>query len=250
MKVIETKRPPQQTKNLLHEVSLFVWPTLPFRYLAYLELEQDEFFHLIPQEQIPQLIHLAIDYGRQMAKKFVKKMELPFLINTLLNEGVKVRFFNHQSGNSWIRAQYIRKPPTIELNRSSLKQMDTFFRKTKQPVGEEDLIQLHLVHEWFHHLEESKKQRTDFILPRVKKKLWGPFITHKPISCLREIAAHTFTEHALQLTWSPLLLDHLLILTDQGKSRLEIREYFQTVQQRLEPIFHPPENHMDQEGES
>ncbi|TCS96634.1 hypothetical protein EDD58_101270 [Hazenella coriacea] len=242
MKVTETKRhSDRMNENRLHQVSLSViWPTLPFTYLAYLELEQDELFSKIPDEKIPQLIQLAMEHGEKAAKKFAKNLELTFLINTLLKQGVRVRFFQHQPANSWIRAQYIRKPPSIEIYRSSLSQMETFFREMKQPVGEKDLIQLHLVHEWFHHLEETKIQRTDLILPRAKQKIWGPFVSHKPIRRLREIAAHTFTEQVLKLTWSPLLLDHLLLLKDQGKSRLQIREYFQSVRQRVEPIFHPP----------
>jgi hypothetical protein len=95
---------------------------------------------------------------------------------------------------------------------------------------------MHLYHEWFHYLEEKKFGRTDFLLPKVTIKQWGPFTFKKPLYRTREIAAHTFTQKMLQLPWSPLLLDQLLLLRHEGWNRGQIREHFKQIRQRFDKI--------------
>ena len=75
----------------------------------------------------------------------------------------------------------------------------------------EDLIALHLIHEWFHHLEVSRIGRTDLRLPQVVTTRLGPFPVRRPLKKTREIAAHAFVQEMMGLSFYPLLLDHLLL---------------------------------------
>ena len=102
------------------------------------------------------------------------------------------------------------------MYRSSLEQLSRFFDTTGRPVRREDLIALHLVHEWFHHLEVRRIGRTDLRLPRVPTTRIGPVSLKQPLKKTREIAAHAFTQEVMGLSFYPLLLDRLLLHARPG----------------------------------
>lgn len=212
------------------------WPVLSAQALAFTELEQDEFYSFIRQEEIPHYIDTAIQLGQEAAKTHTANFSLKELMNELIKQRVKVRFLNHQPQGDWVRAQYTKKPATIEIYRSSLEQMKQFFLRMNEHVCHDDLLKLHLYHEWFHHLEETKIGRTDLALPKIKIKQWGPFTAKKSIRRIREIAAHAFTQTAMGLNWSPLLLDHLLLHIHQGWTPTQIREHFQRIRHQYEQL--------------
>jgi hypothetical protein len=217
---------PSLKRKYLHEVTLAECPQIAPIYLFFAELEQDEFYPYIPKEQVPAYIEQAIKTGKRIAHQHNEKRPLGDFINHLLKQGVRIKFLEKHPVDPAIRAQYIKKPPTIAIYRHSLRQIDQFFQKIGEEIREEEIWLLHLYHEWFHHLEETKYGRTDTVLPKVTVKQKGLFTIKKPLQCLREIAAHTFTQTVLGLTWSPLLLDHLLTLKNKGWSNGQIREYF------------------------
>jgi hypothetical protein len=232
---IETNRKPPLTTKSLESISLEkAWPVLSPELLAFTELEQDELYPYIKAELIPTYIEKSIQYGQQVAGSYTKPYNFRELINLLLKQGVRVRFLQQPPLNQWVRARYTKKPAMIEIYRSSIEQIGQFFSEMKEPVSEEELYRLHLFHEWFHHLEETKYGRTDLLLPRVKLKSWGPFISKKPIYKTREIAAHSFTQTALGLQWSPLLLDQILLFIQQGWTKTQIREHFRQIKQKYE----------------
>jgi hypothetical protein len=103
------------------------------------------------------------------------------------------------------------------------------------PLHEEDIIAIHLYHEWFHFLEERKSGRTDLRLPKVIVSKTGSYKHKKTIAKTREIAAHAFTQRALQLSWSPLLLDYLLTYKKQGKE--VIRSQFKKMKESYELLL-------------
>ncbi|WP_139179454.1 hypothetical protein [Lihuaxuella thermophila] len=234
MRVIQSK--PESNTKRLKTVSLEkAWPVLSPFCLAYTELERDEWYPFIQPEQIPFYIDQAIRIGQEAACSYAKDFNLQELINVLLKQGVGVRFLNQHALDEWVRAQYLAKTSTIEIYRPSLDQMEQFFRMMNQPVCTEDIICLHLYHEWFHHLEETKCGRTDLALPKIKIKK-GLLTTKKTIRRTREIAAHAFTQAAMGLNWSPLLLDQLLFLTKQGWTKIQIREHFQKIKKLVQTI--------------
>ncbi|SDC21687.1 hypothetical protein SAMN04488112_104165 [Melghirimyces thermohalophilus] len=215
-----------------------LWPHLPHAVLALTELEQDEMYPLLTATAIPRYLEEATAFGREAATNESDDGDLTRLFNRIIQSGVRVRLIeqNGAKGNGWIRAQYHRKPPTIDVYRSSMEQLEQFFAKCGYRVAEEDLIALHLYHEWFHHLESTRLGRTDYRLPKVRKKKWGPLVFRQRVYRLREIAAHAFTQEAMGLTWSPLWLDHLLLLTEKGWTKSQIREHFQFLHQKYQKI--------------
>lgn len=236
MRVIQSK--PENKRKQLKTVSLEkTWPVLSPVCLAYTELEQDEFYPFIQPEQIPLYIEKAMQFGQDASRLYAKDFRLQELINVLLKQGVRVQFLNKHASDGWVRAQYLAKSSTIEIYRPSLEQLEQFFLLMNQPVYTEDIICLHLYHEWFHHLEETRCGRTDLALPKIKIKKKGALTSKKTIRRTREIAAHSFTQTAMGLNWSPLLLDHLLFMTKQGWTKIQIREHFQKIKKQVELIM-------------
>ena len=167
----------RQKEDRLHQIPLEKnWPTLSPVVLALIELEQDEMYPLIPEQMISNYLEEAISFGENAARGELYEGDLARLINRVIQSGVKIRFVEREGHDStgWIRAQYRRKPPTIEIYKPSLKQLGRFFRRSGYHVNPDDLIALHLYHEWFHHLESSSLGRTDHRLPKAEKKRSGP----------------------------------------------------------------------------
>ncbi|MFC4075655.1 hypothetical protein [Salinithrix halophila] len=228
-------RPPDSLREIPLDRN---WPSIPALELAYTELEQDEMFPRLPTQKIPHCLEGALAIGQEAAEGLTYDGDLGHWIDRVIHTGVRVRFAQQEpSSSGWVRAQYRPKPPTIEIYRSSLDQLDQFIRKGGFRVREDDLIALHLFHEWFHHLENTRLGRTDSRLPRVVRKRWGPFAFRERLVRLREIAAHAFTQKVMGLSWSPLWLDHLLLLSEKGWSRERIRDHFKHTVHRYRELL-------------
>ncbi|MDN4592642.1 hypothetical protein [Polycladomyces subterraneus] len=218
------------------------WPVLPAPVLAFLELEQDVYFSHLSPADVRMYIRSAMEWGEQAAQKHLYDGRLTHLINRMIASGIRVRFLDHASPHIATRAQYRGKPPTIDIYRPSLKQLAHFFERSGYRVSSDDLVALHLTHEWFHHLEIHTIGRTDRILPKVPIKRWGPFTWREYVGKTREIAAHAFTQRSLGLSWFPTLVDHLLLYMEKGWSKTQIREHFQHVKQRYHKLIQSDKN--------
>jgi hypothetical protein len=203
------------------------WSILSPLHLAYLELERDQYFPHLSSTQIGDYLTNAINIGIKAAQPYIQKDFISF-INEILKSGLRIQFVDQHPTNLFIRAQYYNKKQTITIYKNSIAQLNKFFTPTVGKINTIDLIQLHLYHEWFHHLEETTLGRTELQLPKVIIKKRGPFLVKRSLYRLREIAAHSFTQTAMGLTWSPLLLDQYRLHLEQGHSRAQIRESFQT----------------------
>lgn len=224
------------------------WPLLTSEEIAFSELRQDEYFPFIDREQISLYISKSIEYGEKMAKECVPRpLTISEIINQIIKKKISIQFLEQDIMNSWTRAQYVKKPPTIRIYKSSVKQLQEFFKAMDTPIATEDIMALHLYHEWFHYLEEKKYGQTDALLPRVAIKKTGPFTHRRKIRKTREIAAHAFTQKALNLSWSPLLLDYLLLYNQKGLNKIEIRKKFQSLKNQYEKITIIEENGMEGE---
>jgi hypothetical protein len=225
----------QTSASKLSSISLkTAWPVLPAPVLALSELEQDEVFPFLDKKKIGTYLHQALSIGREAARDFRYDGDLKTLLNHMIEGGVRIRF---QEGiapreTSWVRAQYSAHPPTITVYRSSIDQLSRFFHTSGRPVRMDDLVALHLIHEWFHHLEVNSIGRTDLRLPKVSTTRIGPVSLKQSLKKTREIAAHAFTQETMGLSFYPLLLDRLLLYFNQGWNKQQIRTHFEKVKAR------------------
>ncbi len=223
----------------LSSVNLDKYPALSPECLFVLELEQDKYFPFLAANEVLLIVQQAMQKGFMTANRWGGGKSLKEMVNILLKEGLTIRFEDKNAGTPSIRADYDRKQRLISIYRQSVFQIRQLFQEMNFFVPEEDLFLLHLVHEWFHHLEETRAGRTDVALPRVTVKQKGPFSIRKPIKRLREIAAHTFTQASLNLAWSPVMLDYLLLYKDKGWSISQIREIFKKEKERIQSTYYP-----------
>lgn len=204
-----------------------MYPLLTDEVIAWLDLMQDPHYSYISSAQVRTYIETSIICGRNAAQPYLAYKSYMDWINLLLKQKIKVRFLAEPIQDRWVRAQYLHKTKTIEIYRSSMEQLRSFFLAMDYRIYEEDLILLHLAHEFYHHLEEHHKKRTDLQVAKVIVKRIGPFIWKESIQRTREIAAHTFTQTILGLSWSPLHLDIFLQEQQKGTSKPELRLLFQ-----------------------
>lgn len=219
--------PPKIASGSLANQNLMHLPFLDPEILAYEELKRDPHFSFVPRYAIPELIESLLQIGRQTAQQQPNFRELKFLVNYLLKQGLRIHFASVHPLDASVRAQYQHRQITIY--RCSIQEMQQFFQTLSTTIPEEEFICLHLYHEWFHHLEESKIGRIDQRFAHLSEKRWGPnqwFKQKKPLLAAREIAAHAFTQERMNLSWSPLLLDQWIAHFRQGDSITKMREQF------------------------
>ncbi|WP_051272257.1 hypothetical protein [Shimazuella kribbensis] len=202
------------------------WPTLSPLHLAFLELERDPHYDFLPAQDIEPYITKAIAIGSQSAKSYIQMDHLSFF-NHVLKDDIRIHIRQQHPEHPHIRAQYNKKKQTIFIYKNSIQEVQTFLSTKKTIVKDIDVIALHAYHEWFHHLEETSIGRTDLHFPTVIIKQRGPFLVKRSLNRLREIAAHAFTQTALGLDWSPLLLDEYKYHFSKGRNKTQIRESFQ-----------------------
>lgn len=213
-----------------------VWPTAASDVLAFTELKQDPLYEYIRPNQILTYIEGASAFGRQAAEKLTYDGNLAPLMMQIAESGTKVAFLDEikRDGDKLIRAQYEHKPPVVYVYRPSLEQMDNFFLRSGFRVDQEDLMALHMCHEWFHHLEQTRIGRTDQQLPKLVMRRVGPVTFKQGVESSREIAAHAFTQQVMGLPWSPLLLDVLIAQTERRMKKSLIRDYFHQLKSEFE----------------
>lgn len=232
---VKNKQLHQHTLYHLSAVKLdYTYPLLTDEIIAWLDLKEDPHYSYIPSDQVRSYIITSIDCGRNAAQPYLQYKSYADWINLLLKHKIKVRFLSEPIHDRWVRAQYIRKTKNIEIYRSSINQLRSFFLSMDYPIYEEDLILLHLAHEFYHHLEEHHKKRTDLQVAKVIVKRIGPFIWKETIQRTREIAAHTFTQTILGIPWSPYHLDIFLQELQKGTSKPELRILFQKWKQEYD----------------
>lgn len=213
-----------------------IWPTLSPVHLSYLEFRQDPYFSYIPKEEILPCLNTSITFGKEVAKRQPALTNYKELLNYMLKQRLKICFREQHPTHPQVRALYTHQPPTIEIFRNSIQQIQSFFEQTMATIEEEDLIRLHLYHEFFHFLEKQSKKLVNVRIAKYTIKQWGPFVVKKSLWSLREIAAHAFTQSMMKLNWSPLLLDRLIYYTQQGWTNEQIREQFAQVKEEMKAL--------------
>ena len=215
-----------------------VWPIASPEVLGYLELKDDELYGELRPNQVGPYVEGALEIGRQAGREFSYDGDLARLMDRISQSGTKVTFVDERKRESdkLVRAQYERRPPRILVYRPSLEQMEHFFLKSGYRVRPEDVIALHMCHEWFHHLEETRFGRTDYQLPKIAMRKIGPVTFKQSVESTREIAAHAFTQQVMGLPWYPLLLDVLITHSERKMKKEQIRDRFHRLRYEFEQL--------------
>lgn len=186
------------------------------RFLAYLELRKDTFFHKIPTEKIRYYIDGALAYGKQLA------VTVDFVDSSELCDRLGVMVIKEITGKTeTVRGtlELVKNKKTIRMYQQSLRQVARDHNITLAQLEEAVLL-----HELFHLLEEQTRSTTEQ-LERIETMQFLGFKRTAAVRQTREIAAHAFVKERMQLPFLPNYWDYSWDVEDTRESLLAIEEF-------------------------
>ena len=186
------------------------------RFLAYLELRKDTFFHKIPTEKICYYIDGALAYGKQLA------VTADFVDSSELCDRLGVMVIKEITGKTeTVRGtlELVKNKKTIRMYQQPLRQIARDHNITLAQLEEAVLL-----HELFHLLEEQTRSTTEQ-LERVETMQFLGFKRTAAVRQTREIAAHAFVKERMQLPFLPNYWDYSWDVEDKRESLLAIEEF-------------------------
>ena len=193
------------------------------RFLAYLELRKDTFFHKIPTEKIRYYIDGARAYGKQLA------VTVDFVDSSELCDRLGVTVIKEITGKTeTVRGtlELVKNKKTIRMYQQSLRQVARDHNITLAQLEEAVLL-----HELFHLLEEQTRSTTEQ-LERIETMQFLGFKRTAAVRQTREIAAHAFVKERMQLPFLPNYWDYSWEVEDTRESLLAIEEEFRSVMEK------------------
>ena len=186
------------------------------RFLAYLELRKDTFFHKIPTEKICYYIDGALAYGKQLA------VTVDFVDSSELCDRLGVMVIKEITGKTeTVRGtlELVKNKKTIRMYQQPLRQIARDHNITLAQLEEAVLL-----HELFHLLEEQTRSTTEQ-LERIETMQFLGFKRTAAVRQTREIAAHAFVKERMQLPFLPNYWDYSWDVEDKRESLLAIEEF-------------------------
>ena len=186
------------------------------RFLAYLELRKDTFFHKIPTEKIRYYIDGALAYGKQLA------VTVDFVDSSELCDRLGVMVIKEITGKTeTVRGtlELAKNKKTIRMYQQPLRQIAHDHNITLAQLEEAVLL-----HELFHLLEEQTRSTTEQ-LERIETMQFLGFKRTAAVRQTREIAAHAFVKERMQLPFLPNYWDYSWDVEDTRESLLAIEEF-------------------------
>ena len=186
------------------------------RFLAYLELRKDTFFHKIPTEKIRYYIDGALAYGKQLAvtADFVDPSELCDRLGVMV-----IKEITGKTETVRGTLERAKNKKTIRMYQQPLRQIAHDHNITLAQLEEAVLL-----HELFHLLEEQTRSTTEQ-LERVETMQFLGFKRTAAVRQTREIAAHAFVKERMQLPFLPNYWDYSWDVEDTRESLLAIEEF-------------------------
>lgn len=186
------------------------------RFLAYLELRKDTFFHKIPTEKICYYIDGALAYGKQLAvtADFVDPSELCDRLGVMV-----IKEITGKTETVRGTLELAKNKKTIRMYQQPLRQIAHDHNITLAQLEEAVLL-----HELFHLLEEQTRSTTEQ-LERVETMQFLGFKRTAAVRQTREIAAHAFVKERMQLPFLPNYWDYSWDVEDTRESLLAIEEF-------------------------
>ncbi|MGL9746964.1 hypothetical protein [Enterococcus sp. DIV0170] len=174
------------------------------KYAEYL-LSQDHLYKKIPETQRWDLLNKAIACGRETASEFTSTDLWAFC----QQESIEIEYFEEEikaENFRFVLAEF-QLPNRIRINQSLLREAETFLAE-QEFLKDRRVEEILLAHELYHYLENQQESYT------TQKQLTyqtGPFKRQARVHSLSEIAATSFAKELLDLNFSPILLNALLL---------------------------------------
>ncbi|GIO36594.1 hypothetical protein J41TS12_14550 [Paenibacillus antibioticophila] len=198
--------------------------------MAYAELTQDLLFHKIPPSRAAFYVQRSLERGAELAA--AARKEGKDIRELCRAAGISVTIADGEStfGKVRFRAEieFSDKERAITVYRSSLRELEQACQRylPEAALSFNDMVNIHLAHEYYHYLEYSGHGFTNELLPPVTTLSFGPLRRSATIVRCSEIAAHAFSKGFTGVDWLPNLFDYFYMresgqLTEDEYAALE-----------------------------
>ena len=194
-------------------------PDLTDHALALRELRLDPFFHRIAPDAYNGYVNGSLNIGREAAEKYVGQD--PAGLAVQLGAHIAYGDCRMEVAGQVVRSEYDSGMRAITVYLPSAAEVEErletgLLRSILSSACRKEwlrpglIVDVHVAHELFHHLEATCIGRTDNRLPLVAMQVIGPFAigTTRVRKC-REIAAHAFVKELIRLPFLPNAFDIL-----------------------------------------
>lgn len=167
----------------------------------------------------------AIECGRREADLFLEKWKESSVKEAVLGEGMKLLTPDTPAGGGHVLfAQYV-EPDEITVFMDCVSRAEHLIeeQQLQQMLAGLNIYELLLAHEFFHYIEYKKEK--EIYTQTEKIELWRkPFSNRSKIVCLSEIAAMAFAKRILNLSYSPYIMDVLLVYSYNKEAAIALYE--------------------------
>ena len=181
--------------------------------MAEVMLEMDSTSKLIPAQERPGLIAMALRSGREWAQELRKRYPEADTLALAQKLGVEVKHSDQEGklGNIVLRSEYYDQPPQIVIYNSSVKALQEVIERTGHTdlLPPKLLVPIHVAHELFHHLENLKKDHLSQRYKVATLRIGRWRLIESGVRVLTEIGAQAFVQAWLNLKWYPFVLDRI-----------------------------------------
>ncbi|QCT19389.1 hypothetical protein FEM41_06830 [Jejubacter calystegiae] len=193
--------------------------------LAWLDLRGDAVFNKIPPARRRYYLDSALAAGERAASTLqtrdIRSLYAENGIEIKLEQGEGLFFsVRFRAQFEYSEAKSIRR---VTLYQPSLESLRTSCERAGQPVTLEQIIDIHLAHEFFHFLEHHQNQPVGATLEKVCHFALGPWRSYSTVAATSEIAAHRFCQRVNGLACYPSWYDWLWLI-DTGKQTQQERD--------------------------
>lgn len=191
---------------------LTVIQNLSERTLAFLMLQEDRLFRNIPIRQIKDILDDSLMIGVKLAQQIRLTFPLDSPVNLAAKWRVEIKEEKkHEIPTMYFCSEYLAKPPTVIVYQEAIVMIKkTLLVSDVSFINGDDLFEVYVAHELFHHLEVGSKEIAQSYAKAALIKVGKLAITAKLNSC-SEIAAMAFAKTLLGLSYYPKLLDLIIL---------------------------------------
>ena len=181
-------------------------------------LGSDVQFHRIRKTERGELVELALQDGRSLARQACQHWgNDPFVVAARCNVPVMESHTEAGFGSTEIYAEYAARPPSITLFMPATRRLDALVAKhSRFHWGIERTTPVFLAHELYHHFDCMRGKDALIHRHRVRILKLGRWTWTAGLATLPEIAAGAFAQQLLRLDFHPKLLD--VLVTGRGFS--------------------------------
>lgn len=188
------------------------WEQISDETMAYCDLKEDPMFSKIKNKE------LYIKGSFAIAEKVASQYAEEDLAEILRQHHVPIYFRDNEEQNevlfSQIQSQiyYEKNCKMIELFLPCIRIKTQALKQYGYQVSFDQLLSLHIAHEFYHFHEYEYDRRTYELLPKIDYLTMNIIHRKAAINRCSEIAAHRFAQVITKITLHPKLMDYMYLI--------------------------------------